>query len=101
MLRPTGPKDANRSSFSNNYTKHLSPEAIEGRDLLGVDQAAMQAKDRLHQEHERMEHAGPFTPMPTDSFDQHRHDYRAIRTMEKRKDRGGQTFKKHDTMGCD
>jgi hypothetical protein len=101
MLKPTGPKDA-RGSFSNNYTKSRSPnDPIEGTKLLGVDQAAMQAKDRLHEEHERMEHAGPFTPMPTDSFDQHRHDYKAIRTMEKRKDRGGQTFKKHDTMGCD
>ena len=97
MLKPRGPKDANGSSYSNNFSKSRSPnDPIEGTKLLGVDQAAMQAKDRIHELNEAMEHGGP---MP--SHETMHHDYRAIRTMEKRKDRGGATFKKHDTMGCD
>src|SRR5580693_3377745 len=98
MLKPTGPLDKNGETYSNNYTRSYSPDdPIRGRNLKGVDQEALQAKQRLQED--RGEYPG-MTSCPEDG-ERRRHDWKATETVAKRKDRGGATFSPKDTMGCD
>jgi len=90
MLKPTGPKNAG-GDYANNYTQRYSPDdPISGKRLMGVDQAAMEARQRLNSR-------GNGIDWQPGSM----HDYEAVSKMERRKNRGGSTFGKKDTMGCD
>jgi hypothetical protein len=74
--------------------QHLAPADRTGTELKGPDQAAAEAKVRMHERH----HApgpieGPF------DFDAQERDWHAVRKIEKRMGHGGSTFRQGDGLG--
>lgn len=89
MLKPTG-------VGRDNFMAHISPDSrLGGKELIGVDQAAMEAKQRL----KAMDRENG--PYGLGDYESRRHDWEAVDKVDRRKNRGGATFGNEDTMGCD
>ena len=68
----------------------LDPVLTTNTHLQSINQAAIQARQQLRAQHESSMPFGPVNPMQA--------DFRAMRAMERRKERGGQTFHKGDMI---
>ena len=64
---------------------YLGGGIVHGQQIKGADQRAAEARDRCQANHVAMATGGKYTPCSEE-------DYRAIRTVDKRKERGGSTF---------
>lgn len=74
-----------------NFERHIAKVTpLEGKSLKGPDQAAMQARERLCSR----DRAGLSWAEPTEAESRQRErDWRAVGIMERRKHRGGQTYR--------
>lgn len=80
------------------YMDDLAPNLRHGTELKGADQAAIEARNRMKA---RDSQSGMCYPAPFDEagHQQRMKDWDAIARVEKRKNRGGQVFKRGDGLG--
>jgi hypothetical protein len=82
---------------SNNYMRHLSPDdPRSATKLKGADQGAMEARARMKQ---RSEAPNPASPMTERDWEKERRDWKAVEKVERRRNRGGQVFRRGDAFG--
>jgi hypothetical protein len=79
------------------FISDLTP--LQGKKFKGPDQAAMQARERIeHRDRQAFAPGGEWTPPTEAEVKQREKDWHAVRAMDRRKTRGGQTYHKGDLI---